>query len=271
MTFSPTFVLLQQEALLATGALSAGLTALRNAQFPDKAFFYSGFFNTSIAFERVMKLVVTVDHMLENSLIAPTVSELKAYGHDLESLHNSCVAIGRKHQVESIQSFPESSVELEILQFLSEFAKKSRYYNLDALSSVPSSYREPLDRWGNILEHIFSIDVPEPKKQKRMSQASEMYKLLSGSVQLIQHGMDGALLDLKGFFDLPAKHELAAPYSMVRLFNILSPLLKVAGELGHKGFYESPRETGPHCPVLSEFFVHFGGSSAQIRRKKRWP
>lgn len=256
---------------MATGALSVGLTALRNTQFPDKASFYSGFFNTSIAFERVMKLIVTVEHMLENSFVAPTVSELKAYGHDLESLHNSCIAIGEKYQLKSIKSFTENSIELEMLQFLSEFAKKSRYYNLDALSSSPSSYREPLDRWGNILERIFNSDIPQSKKQERISQTSEVHNLLSGSVKAIQHGMDGTLLDLTEVFNLQTKHELAVPYSIVRLFNIISPLLEVAGELGQKGFYESPRELGPHCPMISDFFVHFGGSSAQIRRKKRWP
>jgi hypothetical protein len=271
MAFSPTFVLLQQEAYLASGSLSVGLTALRNASFPDKASFYSGFFNTSIAFERVMKLIVTIDHMLENSFNAPTVRELKSYGHDLESLFSSCVSIGQKHQIESLESLPNDSVELEILQFLSEFAKKSRYYNLDALSSAPSSYQEPLDRWGNILEHIFSVDIPQAKKQKRMSQAAEMHNLLSGSVQAVQHGMDGTLLGLDDVFNLPAKHELAVPYAMVRVFNILSPLLELASELGHKGFYDSPREIGPQCPVLSEFFVYFRGTAAQIRRKKRWP
>ena len=58
MIFSPTFILLQQEAYLARGTLSAGLTAMRNATFPDKEAFYSGFFNTSIALERIMKLIV---------------------------------------------------------------------------------------------------------------------------------------------------------------------------------------------------------------------
>lgn len=271
MAFSPTFVLLQQEAYLASGSLSVGLTALRNASFPDKASFYSGFFNTSIAFERVMKLIVTIDHMLENSFNAPTVRELKSYGHDLESLFSSCVSIGQKHQIESLEPLPNDSVELEILQFLSEFAKKSRYYNLDALSSAPSSYQDPLDRWGNILERIFSVDIPQAKKQKRMSQAAEMHNLLSGSVQAVQHGMDSTLLGLDDVFNLPAKHELAVPYAMVRVFNILSPLLELASELGHKGFYDSPREIGPQCPVLSEFFVYFRGTAAQIRRKKRWP
>jgi len=35
MSFPTTFVLLQQEAYLAHGSLSIGLTALRNATFPD--------------------------------------------------------------------------------------------------------------------------------------------------------------------------------------------------------------------------------------------
>lgn len=271
MTFSPNFVLLQQEAYLATGSLSTGLTALRNAQFPDMASFYSGFFNTSVAFERIMKLIVTIDHLLENSFKAPSVKELKEYGHDLDSLYGSCVAIGKKHRIKVMQTLQNDSIELEILCFLSEFAKKSRYYNLDALSSIPSNYREPLDRWGYILQHVYNSDVPQSKKQERMSQAAEMKGLLSGSIRAIQHGMDGKLLDLDDVFNLPVKHELAAPYVMVRLFNVLTPLLSVASELGQKGYYESPRELGPQCPVIREFFAYFRGTPAQIRRKKRWP
>lgn len=271
MTFSPTFILLQQEAYLAKGALSIGLTALRNAQFPDKASFYSGFFNTSIAFERVMKLAVITDYMLDNSFKAPTVLELKEYGHDLETLHRSCVLIGQKLELPSVWSLPDGSVELEILQFLSEFARKSRYYNLDALSLVPSSYSEPLDRWDNILYRIFCSDVPHSKKQKRMSEAAIMYDFLSDHIHAVQHGMDGTLLKLSEVFELPVKHELAVPYLMVRVFNILTPLLDLVGKLGHKGFYGSPRDTGPHCPVLSEFFEDFGGSASRIRNKKRWP
>ncbi len=271
MTFNPSFILLQQEAFLTRGSLSVGLTSLRNATFPDKAAFYSGFFNTSIALERVMKLIVVTDHMLQNAYAVPTKAELKAYGHDLVSLYSSCVASATRSGVANVVMPSPSSLELELLEFFSEFAKHSRYYNLDALSTQPSSYRDPLARWGTILNDVLSLDAPKKKVDEHLAQAEAMYQLLGGNVRAIQHGMDGNLLTLEQVFSLPAIHAIATPYTMVRLFRLLTPLLETVNELGHQGFYGSPSDTGPYVPVFSEFFVHFGGSDAQIRRKKRWP
>lgn len=271
MPFSPTFILLQQEAYLARGSLSAGLTALRNATFPDKATFYSGFFNTSIAFERVMKLIVVTDHMLQHAFATPTKAELKEYGHDLVSLYASCVAAAARHGVKKVVMPSAPSLEREILEFLSEFAKHSRYYNLDALGSSPAAYGDPLARWGNVLNDVLAADAPKAKVAAHLAQAKALHDAMQGSVRAIQHGMDGTLLSLEQIFSLPAMHSLATPYTMVRVFRLLSPLLEAVGELGERGFYGSPRTSGPHVPVFSEFFVHFGGSDAGIRRKKRWP
>ena len=271
MNFSTTFVLLQQEAYLARGALSVGLTDLRNAAFPDKATFYSGFFNTSIALERVMKLVVVTDHMLKNAYKTPTKAQLKAYGHDLVSLYASCVAAAARHGVKNV-SMPQSpSLEREVLEFFSEFATYSRYYNLDALRTTPQHYVEPLARWGRVLNAVLAADTPKTKVKELRAQAKAMHSGMKGSVRAVQHGMDGSLLPLQQVFSLPIMHSLATPYAMVRLFNVLTPLLVTVGELGNLGFYGSPRKTGPHVPVYSEFFVDFDGSAAEIRRKKRWP
>lgn len=271
MTFSATFVLLQQEAFLARGSLSVGLTSLRNAVFPDKASFYSGFFNTSIALERIMKLIVVTDHMLQHGYAVPTKVDLKAYGHDLVTLYSSCVASAQRINVSNVGMPANQGLEWELLEFFSEFAKHSRYYNLDALSTQPSSYGDPLTRWGAILNDVLASDAPKKKVDEHLAQAKAMYQLVGGSVHAIQHGMDGKLLTLEQVFRLPAMHSIATPYTMVRLFGLLRPLLKIVNEFGHQGFYGSPRDTGPHVPVFSEFFVHFDGNEAEIRRKKRWP
>ena len=113
MPFSPTFVLLSQEAYLTQGSLSVGLTALRNAKFPDKATFYSGFFNTSIAFERLMKLIVVTDHMIHHRFAVPSKAELKAYGHDLVSLYASCVAAAARAGVSNVTRSEEHTSELQ--------------------------------------------------------------------------------------------------------------------------------------------------------------
>lgn len=271
MSFPPTFVLLQQEAFLAHGSLSTGLTALRNATFPDKSAFYSGFFNTSIAMERLMKLVVVTDHMLQHTFSVPSKSDLKLYGHDLVTLYSSCVTVAARQGIAGVLLPVPNSIESKILSFLSEFAKHSRYYNLDALATTPSSYSDPLAGWEAILNEVLNLDVPKLKLRTEVNKAMHMHNLMADSIHAIQHGMDGKLLPLEQVFTLPVKHALATPYTMVRVFRLLSPLLKIVDELGRKGFYESPRDIGPYVPLFGDFFVYFRGSDAEIRRKKRWP
>lgn len=163
MTFSTKFVLLQQEAFLARGSLSVGLTALRNAAFPDKATFYSGFFNTSTGLERVMKLVVVADHMIRNSFTTPTKAELKSYGHDLVSLYESCVDVAAVHGVKNVAMPQPQTLEREVLDFFSEFATHARYYNLDALGIRPQNYVNPLARWEKVLNTVLTTDAPATK------------------------------------------------------------------------------------------------------------
>lgn len=270
MSFTPTFVLLQQEAYLACGCLSAGLTALRNAAFPDNALFYSGFFNTSIALERVMKLIVVIDHMLQHGGKPPSIKELKDYGHDLSSLYRSSIKASIRIGMPCCVLRPDS-LEMRILLFLSEFSTASRYYNLNALLSVPSSHAEPLGVWSSIIDEVLVQDVPPKKLLASLAHAHMLHELVVDSTFAIQHGMNGELLNLSQVFSIPVKHELAAPYAMVRLFNIINPLLRTAGELGRIAYYGPPRPPTPLAPLLHEFFVDFTGSNADIRRKKRWP
>lgn len=244
---------------------------MRNATFPDKAAFYSGFFNTSIAFERIMKLIVVANHMLQNSFNSPTKNILKTYDHDLVSLYESSVSAAVSAGVEGVNMPTLGSIENQILEFLSEFAKSARYYNLDSLATTPSISKDPLAEWEIILKRVLSQDVPKAKMQTLLAQAQQMHDLVAGNVMAIQHGMDGKLLSLPEVFSIPVIHQLATSHVMVRVFNLLTPLLETISELGDQTFYGSPQSAGPQAPLFKEFFVHFGGSPAEIRRKKRWP
>lgn len=270
MPFSPSFVLIQQEAFLAQGSLSVGLTALRNAAFPDVATFYSGFFNTAVAFERVMKLIVVIDHMLQHNHTPPTIPELKRYGHNLKLLYASCIAAANRIGLK-INRPVANSLEERILLFLSEFATVSRYYNLDALLDTPGSHAEPLGAWESILDAVLIQDVPANKVRAQLARAQLLHSLFAENMTAIQHGMNGQLLSLPQVFSTPAKHGLAAPYAMVRVFNLLRPLLRTAEEFGRLAFYGSPQQPSRLAPLLHEFFCQFSGRDAEIRRKKRWP
>lgn len=271
MTFSPTFVLLSQEAYLARSSLAGGLTSLRNATFPDKGAFYAGFFNTSIGLERVMKLIVVVDHMLQSNYVPPSKSQLKAYGHDLVALYASCVVAAQRIGLVAIHPPIIGSIEERILVFLSEFATWSRYYNLDSLKAAASSYSDPLGAWDQILESVLVTDVPGEKVARKLQQARAIHDLIADRVLALQHGMSGSLLSLPEVFSTPVRHELSVPYAMVRVFHLLTPLLQTLDRLGSLAFYGPPRPSSPQAPLFSEFFVNFRRTDAEIRRKKRWP
>ena len=271
MSFPTSFILLQREAHLAQGTLSIGLTALRNAVFPDIPAVYSGFFNTSIALERVMKLIVVSDHMVMNAFAAPEKKELLGYGHDLVELYSSCAAVALRQNSTPFELPIRGSIECEILEFLSEFAKRSRYYNLDALSSSPQGYGNPLERWSKVLGDVLNADVPKGKISQALARIDAFSRAMEGYMHTIQHGMDGSRLTAEEVFRIPALQAMATPYAMVHVFRILTPLLETLARLGRRGFYDSPRTDGPRIPEFSEFFYAFGGSDAEIRRKKRWP
>lgn len=218
-----------------------------------------------------MKLVVVTDHMLQHAFSVPSKADLKAYGHDLVSLYASCVSVAKRVGIVHLSVPSVGSIEDKILNFLSEFATDSRYYNLDALRTAPTNYSDPLVGWEVILNDVLTLDVPKSKVKTELARAKVMHELMGDYVHANQHGMDGTLLPLEQVFTLPAKHALATPYVMIRVFRLLVPLLKVVDAVGYKAFYESPREVGPYVPLFGEFFAYFGGSDAEIRRKKRWP
>jgi hypothetical protein len=234
MTFGPTFTALQNEGFLAQGCLAAGLTALRNAQFPDKATFYTGFFQLSAALERVLKLVLIIEHMRKNSFSPPSKEEIERPRHNLVRLYNDCEPIASSIGVKSFVIPAIGSPEAQILSFLSEFAKKSRYYNLDLLASTPSGYGDPLVAWDKILSQVLESDVPAQKRYRCEAQAKAIHGLIEDSIYVLQHGMDGRLLSSESAFVLPAQHEIAAPYAMVRVFAVIRPALSLLGEIARE-------------------------------------
>jgi len=272
MQFTPTFILLNNEASLAEGSLFIGLTSIRKATNSTKAEFYSGFFNLSIALERMMKLIVVVDFMLANDGSVPTKQQLKKYGHDLVSLYESTVNAGNKFEVESVSMPSPNSIEHEILCLLSEFAKYSRYHNLDSLRDGRGSSDDPLSKWDDVIDKVIRGDAPANKVQVALEDVVRVHEHISEHTFVYQADMKGNAMSTLNALLASAMHDLAAPYLMVRIFNLINPLTSVLSELGTRGFYGLPDENNnARVPDFSETLVYFRKTDSEIRRKKRWP
>src|SRR5262249_10886923 len=158
--FRPQFLLFQQEGYLFQANLTQGLTALRNANLNAKGLYYSAFFQLSIGLERLMKVIVIIDHAAKNSLAFPTNDELRnRFRHDLGRLLDAVRNISVPGNTHPLDYLTPQTVTAQIISFLSEFAKTSRYYNLDFLTDQ-SKTEDPLRKWNTILRSIVLADPP---------------------------------------------------------------------------------------------------------------
>ncbi|MFR4785486.1 MAG: hypothetical protein ACLUAM_02505 [Bifidobacterium adolescentis] len=114
-----------REACTAAGMLEVGIKALSHADFNRQDLYYAGFFNVTIAMERICKLVLDSQRFYEKGEFLKG-GELSKLGHSLTNLYRKVQNIEESFS-EGISSrrvdIPLDELE-DILNFLTDFAKK---------------------------------------------------------------------------------------------------------------------------------------------------
>lgn len=156
--YDPRTIALQREASLADGLLTLGFKSLQIADFQNQECYYAGFFNMTIALERVCKLAIQSDAYKEKGQFL-TDGELKnEYGHKLNELYGKISQIIERHG--NTVEKPKNTQEIEkMLNFLTDFAKRSRYYNLTSLQQAKGN-SEPIKQWFKIALRHQQSDLP---------------------------------------------------------------------------------------------------------------
>lgn len=129
--FTPQFEALRREAGIAAAAIGQGINGISNATYAEKGYYHYAFFNLSIAYEWLGKLIFILDQMLGSGNY-PTDAELRALGHKLTVLIEKTKEIREKRGFTS-KTFPTDAITIGIVGTLSDFATATRYYNLDYL------------------------------------------------------------------------------------------------------------------------------------------
>jgi hypothetical protein len=266
---APSFFYLQQELLLAEEALAIGLTALRNGTLTNRGALYVGFFELSIALERILKVILIIDFMHSHRLAYPDSKLVTKYGHNLVRLYN---AVRRLGGGEILAPLAEGSVSTLILRFLSRFAKSSRYYNLDALTESATG-SDPLEEWHEILRMVIERDVPATEREKVRTAAEATAALAAGRVIAIVHDLSKRQLDEGELFLISALEHAAAPYVALRVFEIIGPTRALLAQLGHRAYLDvsASGDGRLHIPYTPDFMRFATADRKTILRKKRWP
>lgn len=266
-TFPPSFLLLQQEGYLISSSITNGLTELRSAHIHNKGEFYTALFNLSVGFERLLKAIVIIDHMLHHQLAVPTKRQLQARGHNIVDLYDECERIGASRNSPIPGRAQLDTIDGELLQLLSDFARVTRYRNLDALSASQTS-DDPLGRLNQLLLAILVRDVPQRQKDKIVNQANIIVNQIDDITHTVMHGLDQRPLSTADALSLPGLHDQSAQFAVLRIIKLLSPLRDLLANVSRGAYNFGPV---PPFPQMHEFLEWLWDDRKYVLRKKRWP
>ncbi|EWH08380.1 hypothetical protein DS2_17602 [Catenovulum agarivorans DS-2] len=266
--FTQNYRLLTQEGHLTMSSLLGGLNSIRNANIDDtrRGLFYSGLFELATGFERLMKIVLILDHKLNNKLKNPTNKELKAFGHNIKELYESCSELPENYGLRTRLKLCDK--KSKIVSTLTEFAKGSRYYNLDVLTNH-SKNEDPISLWLSVIDdHIWSL------------RSDVRTKLQNDSIQVIdrsgmsgkwQQNVDGEWITKMDFYYLMSATEKANPHIVWSIIETLHPFHGVLRYQCNKlqELYAA-QDKENEIPFMFEFFPFFLTPKNSALRKKQW-
>ncbi len=276
MPFSATWYLLEQEGLLAQACLCNGLTALRRANLGDKkGLFYSAFFELSIGFERVLKLVLILDHMARNQLVTPDSKAVENYSHKLRSLFDTTKAICATRGITVLDAFQPNSLPIIILGFLDDFAHPGgRYSNINKLTGQKhQAMADPIVRWGEIASQIMQTHAT-PRERERAQFNGRMASIAFGDAatslitDLNQQQMDVVPLHVRA-----SELVTASNHAIYALVTLIAALRDVLDSLCDCAWSANLPDTAGMAvvPDMKDFFLFAWGDRKYVMRKRRWP
>lgn len=268
--FTPEGLIFRQEISLAQHALLSGLDYLRNFDYTKQGSLYPAFFQLSIGIERFLKLVLIVDHKVKNGLSNPSFSTVKNYGHDLVELYQAVRSIDLTAGPSSRNWNVEGAAAWELLELLSQFARRTRYFNLDEITSAAGGRIDPLKRWYQ-LHHQYAFFKLESNAREQRHRA--VLKLCD------KRGLYGFTLDFQGNYKdwvtvlvEQGNFQAANPYWCSIVLELLRPAYEVFEDLALavRSLDIAACSTASSFPEIEEYFGFILMAPADALRQKEW-
>jgi hypothetical protein len=271
MIFSPEWQALGREAELAAEQIANGITALGRANHAQKGYYTQAFFGLSIGLERLAKLIIVADHAINNSGQFPSDSQLKKIGHDIADLCDLCDILSIKHRAgKKYAGRPNKPVHQEIIKTLTEFARLSRYYNLDLIAhGMAPRLPEPIQAWWKrVGQLVLSEHYTARQRERDASQSAAMAAMLRDFTNVLHHTEEGVVInDIEQLMNGAGATRIVQQYGRLYTLQIIRWLAFLISDLSHTGAYERRIE-----PLLGldERFIIFMNEDGYLRRRKTW-
>lgn len=263
--FSPTFIALQREAGIGAEMIGSGVTLLSKANSFSSGIYSQAFFNLTIGLERTAKLIVLLDYYFKNGHTFYDDGTLKKqYGHDLEKLLQAARQASSELVTEEMYKFPDTQLHKKFIAFLSEFAKTTRYYNLNLLTKTGVGQSDPIRTWSVDIGGMILKKYPMKQKSKTPDEIIELMEphiLVRGSAE--DHSPIGSLRDAA---DNAHRSEHINKYGRLLALQITRAMAETLSELRMKAYTERADD----IPDMNDFFRVYLNNDKFFLSRKTW-
>lgn len=260
--------MLAQEGHLASSSLLAGFEALAKLDYDRQGTVYSALFQLATGPERFMKICVILNHKLQYNLTNPSSQELRKYGHNLTDLYSFLRTISEQHKI-SEGWFDEDAKHGEMLNVLSQFARTSRYYNVDELVGGTDNH-DPLVQWFNVHMGIAAGAISDKRLCQIMTNAQrhcDMYRLFGW--EMGPKGQYDLTIDVNYQLEVT---RISRGHCVWAVIQLLEPLYQLIVKLVYE-LHELETEKGfdvHTVPYMAEFFPFCLADRQSAIRRKAW-
>ncbi|MDR3522084.1 MAG: hypothetical protein P4L54_10790 [Acidocella sp.] len=268
MIFSREFRMMAQEGHLASASLLAGFEALTKLNYDKPGTVYLSLFHLATGLERILKIAFVLDYKAKNRLASPSDRQLKELGHSITDIYTTLHTIAGTYSITN-GWFTEHTEHCEVLRTLSEFARFSRYYNLDQLVSGRDS-PDPLTRWFSVHMKIAYATISKAQLNGIMERARNHCEA---------HGLLGWEMGPTGQWDLNVDviyqleiARVSRGHCVWTIIQILEPIYRLIEHLENKIHQIEMLVDGKSSttPYMTEFFPFCLTNRSVAIRRKSW-
>jgi hypothetical protein len=264
------FLLLQNEGFLIENSIRTSLASLRKWRSEDKGAFYGAFFGLTIGFERFLKVLILLDHWNHHRKFL-TDSELKVYCHDIEKLYAFAENLFQQYNVIRKDHLKLDKTDKRLLTFLSNFAKRSRYYNLFTLAGSTGAI-DPMGEWEDLLREIYERDVSKDRQLPDLDENEILIDHIEGNGAMRFSSVGNTIQTQTEHIQDQKKMLLALPEMCWRVVKLLAPLhvllISVHEEIRQK---DHGNDGELSVPYMEEFLEFICEDKNVILESQNWP
>lgn len=274
--FSPSWYYLEQEGCLAHACLCNGLTALRQANLGDKkGHFYPAFFELSIGLERMLKLIVILDHMAENELVPPSENEVRDFGHELTTLFVRAKEVSVRRCPSILTKLRDDELGIVLLNFLHRFAQSSgRYSNLNKLTGgKQQDIQDPLAQWGAVASEIIRTRASKRDRARIQATGAFAHQKLGSVSSSLMGDLNQRMLGVGDLFVKASELDIASKYAAFAFVSLIESLREPLGlaTMAAQQLNLSADSSSAAIPHMAGFFEFAWADKTHTLNKRRWP